>query len=497
MEKKPYLFFASNLMFIAGILFENNTLNIHFIFFSVPILFIFLIFCNSRDFKFISSMLIYVLLFLLGILFVRFEKVKKFKKTDLNIENCKALVIISEKSFDINKGYNGCDFIIKKVKINDKWIDVDKKILIRVNFKNDNFTNRIECGDSFLIINAKDCGELENIDDDDYGYDSYCQYLIDNGIYYIFTTDISNLNYIGNYNIFSFDNFFYRTRNNLRDRLVKYIKNDNSKQILSNLIFGKCSLINKNLKNNYVKTNLTHILAISGLHLCLILLIISFFLNRYIMNKNLVFLIILIFVWFYGFIISMPSSILRSLIMLTFLIINMILDKKCPKYYFITNSFIFSLILNPLWIYSLGFLLSYSATFGILFSCNFIYELILIKHFQSKTFIIKIINFLFSNMNKYIISQISLSLSVMIFSAPIVLYFFHKINLISLFSNIIIIPLFTIILFFSFLVIIFSFISIPFLYEYLSIFLDNLMIFTNYIIYYISQYNFSIIEVNK
>ena len=183
--------------------------------------------------------------------------------------------------------------------------------------------------------------------------------------------------------------------------------------------------------------------------------------------------------------------------MFTFFIINMFLDRNCPKYSFLSNSLIFSLILNPLWIYSLGFLLSYSATFGILFSYNFIYELLSIKTFQTKTFITKIVLFLSKKINAYIISQISLSLSVTIFTAPILLYYFHQINLISIFTNIIVIPLFTIVLFIAFLVIFSSFIPILFIYEYLSKFLNYLMIFTNNIIYHISRIDCSIIKVDS
>lgn len=509
-------------MFIFGIFFDNSLLNIYFIFFLVIIMLFLLLIFNFFNFNFISSLLIYNFLFFIGILFVRFERTKNLKKTDINIENSEALVIISEKTFDINNGYNGCDFIVKKVKISNKWIDIDKKTLIRVNFKNDKSIDRIKIGDCFLIINRENCGELENIDDEYLEYDSYCKYLVENGIYYIFTTNIDNLTYIGNYNIFGLYHFFYNVRDNLRDRLTKYIKNDNSKQILSNLIFGKCSLINKNLKNIYVKTNLTHILAISGLHLCLIVFILLLFLNRLIMNKKIMYSIILLILWFYGFIISMPSSILRSLIMFTCFIINMFLDRNCPKYSFLSNSLIFSLILNPLWIYSLGFLLSYLSTFGILFSYNFIYRLLSIKTFQSKTFVTKLMLFLSKKINTCIISQISLSLSVTIFTAPILLYFFHQINLVSIFTNIIIIPLFTIILGVSFLVIFFSFSPLLFIYKYLLNFLeystfirnnkyyfsdfiyeifskvlDKLMIFTNDIIYYISKFDFLIIKVDS
>ena len=495
MRKNPYLFFYINIIFILGILFEKFSFNIFFIFFSMVIMAIFLIFSNILNYNFISSLLIYILLFLFGILFVRFEKVKKLKKTEINIENSEALVIISEKTFDINKGYNNCDFIVKKVKINNKWINIDKKTLLRVNFKNNKSINRIKIGDCFLIINRENYGKLENIDDEYLEYDSYCKYLVENGIYYIFTTTINNLTYIGNYNIF-YNYYFYNIRDNLRDRLIKNIDSDNSKQILSNLIFGKCSLINKNLKNIYVKTNLTHILAISGLHLCLLIFILLLFFNRLIINKKIMYLFIIIILWLYGFIISLPSSILRSLIMFTFFIINEFLDRYCPKYLFLCNSLIFSLILNPLWLYSLGFLLSYLSTFGILFSYNFIYKLLIIKPSSPKTFLSKIKSFLLNKINNYILSQLSLSLSVMIFTTPILLYYFHQINLISIFTNIIIIPLFTLILILSFVVIILSFIPLSFIYEYLSKILDYLMIITNSIIYYISQFDFTIIKID-
>ena len=479
MNIPPYTFILSNLFFILGILCDDFFQKTIYVFSIIIVLFLLILIL--KYYKFLTSILIYTTLFFIGILYTQYEKYKN-NILSLDTENIQELLIISDNSISINRYNNNCNFIIKKIKLKGEWININKKILIKLYFCNTNDEYKINFGDCFIIKNDNNYGNLYCLKNDYFELDNYYKYLKYNGIHYIYYTEVESIFFLCNYSFSKIKYFFINIKVNLKDRLLKYINDINSKQLLSNLIFGKNDKINYTIKNAYIKTNLTHILSISGLHIMLIFFIFSCFLKKIIINKKIRNLIILSFIWIYGFIISMPPSVLRAIIISTFMFISIIIDRSSPKYCFLFNSSIFSLLINPLWLYSIGFLLSYLSTFGILFFYNKFYSLLKTKNKQINN----------------IISSFIVILSVQLLSFPIILYNFNHINLFSIFINLIVIPIFTLIIFLSFLTILSSFLFfLPYLYMSISYILDFMMMFVNKIIYEFSLIDYFNITTEK
>ena len=305
---------------------------------------------------------------------------------------------------------------------------------------------------------------------------------------------------IGSKPIFYMKYILEKTRYILKTRTLKNITSEDSKSILSNLLFGKGDYIEKKLKESYTKSGIIHILAISGLHIGLIFLIFTFILSLFIKNKTTTSVISLILSWIYGFIISMPVSVLRTLIMISFYKISNIYNRNNFKYSFIFNSLIISLIINPSWIYSVGFQLSYLATFAILFiqrDINIFLKTKLhipLNYLQNSTnekFIPKIIKWVI----KYILDSISVFIAVNILISPILLYNFHYINLFSIVSNIVILPFLPLIISLGIILILFCWTT------YINLLISNILSptisFLNFIITKLSNVEFFIIYIDE
>lgn len=250
------------------------------------------------------------------------------------------------------------------------------------------------------------------------------------------------------------------------DTVEKYLDNENSGIILK-LVLAKSDNLEDSINEKYRDGGLSHLLAISGLHIFIIIFILDFILLKLNMSFNFRTLLIVLVLFLYGNFIDFPSSMSRALLMFS---IKRILEiNKIP----ISNlsaifiSAIIILTLNPRRLYDLGFQLSYLSVLGI----NLLYGKIIPKG------------------KNYITNGIGLYLSVNLFIFPLLVYKFNNFNIFSLFTNLIVTPLFTLVLILSYLGLLFGKFYIigksiftiigfilSFITEFLSIFLNYLNI---------------------
>ena len=443
----------------------------------------------------IGTILIYVEIFIIGTIYIKLDNAKK--KYNHILRGSEEYICTSQKTKELKNKYTSIDFIALKVKKNNVWYDINDIIHVNLIIRNDeNKDFTIMYGDSFII---KGSPELICKTKNTKSYIFY-KYYTSNGTYYNHFINLGNMKYIGSKPIFYMKYILEKTRYILKTSTLKNITSEDSKSILSNLLFGKGDYIEKNLKESYTKSGIIHILAISGLHIGLIFLIFTFILSLFIKNKTTTSVISLILSWIYGFIISMPVSVLRTLIMISFYKISNIYNRNNFKYSFIFNSLIISLIINPSWIYSVGFQLSYLATFAILFiqrDINIFLKTKLhipLNYLQNSTnekFMVKIIKWVI----KYILDSISVFIAVNILISPILLYNFHYINLFSIVSNIVILPFLPLIISLGIILILFCWTT------YINLLISNILSptisFLNFIITKLSNVEFFIIYIDE
>ncbi len=177
--------------------------------------------------------------------------------------------------------------------------------------------------------------------------------------------------------------FSYRFRDVLLASLHRSGLSDNEFGVAAAILLGYDDKLADEVRKNYVAAGSMHILCVSGMHVGIIYLLASFllgFLNRKKWQKTLKQVSLLALIWFYALIAGLSPSILRSALMISFVIIGEMIRRKG----FIINSIAASafilLCINPNNLFEIGFLLSYSAVVGIVVLQRPIYNLLYIKN---------------------------------------------------------------------------------------------------------------------
>lgn len=137
------------------------------------------------------------------------------------------------------------------------------------------------------------------------------------------------------------------------------------------LITGSREYTNEDVKSNFRNSGLSHILALSGMHLSLLSGLAAFIGNK---TKRLKvsYLIRIIAILLFVFIAGFSPSLLRAFISFCLLLFYSIINnKKMDMIYIVCLSFIIQINIDPISINNTGFILSYGALFGILLFNNF------------------------------------------------------------------------------------------------------------------------------
>ena len=238
---------------------------------------------------------------------------------------------------------------------------------------------------------------------------NYKNYLYNKKIYYTFTANSINIT-SNNKNIFY----------SIKDFLLKRIYNSDNVDYLLTFILGDKSLLSGEEYSNFQSNGIAHLLAISGMHLGVLLSLLNFCLKRIKDNYKLIILSILLLI--FAFLTGFTASVLRVTL---FFILSSINKKYNLRYNSIQILLITAyilLIINPFIIYDLGFIYSFAVSFGIIYHQDKI-----TGNYFSKLFKISLIAFLFS--------------------LPINALVNYEVNLTSLISNMLFVPLISIIVY--------------------------------------------------
>ncbi|MGM9969754.1 MAG: DNA internalization-related competence protein ComEC/Rec2 [Anaeroplasma sp.] len=158
----------------------------------------------------------------------------------------------------------------------------------------------------------------------------------------------------------------------LKYNYLSYLKqkvSSDSYQYISTIVFAE-NIFSKDIKDSYSSLGISHILAISGFHILLLYKVLSFLLLKIFKYYNDKITIVLITI--YVILIGSPISCLRSLLFLVITSLNKIGTIRYTKLDILSISGILILLINPYYLFSLSFILSFLASFIIIFSDEFI-----------------------------------------------------------------------------------------------------------------------------
>jgi len=271
-------------------------------------------------------------------------------------------------------------------------------------------------------------------------------------------------------------------REKLKSIFNYYLKEPQA-SLLNSLVFGRKGNLNKEIEEKINLAGLSHLVAVSGLHLVLLIKIISEFLKFFPLTKIIKFFILILFLLFFSLLAGLTPSVLRALVM-ALLVIFAELNFRIYEPF---NSFLFTLCLmtylNPLSLfYDLGFELSFLATFGIICFNPLLREQKLFKN-------LKLPNFLKSFEDTFFAS-----LSSLIFVYPWIIFKTGQIIALVMLSNLLIVPIISWVLIFAFLLIICHFFYLPSLV--LGWFLNLILSYILKVVDFISSFKIFVFWIN-
>lgn len=271
--------------------------------------------------------------------------------------------------------------------------------------------------------------------------------------------------------------FIFAARERVINTLQKYIGSKDELSIAEALLIGYTNDLDKDLVQAYSNTGVVHIIAISGMHLALIyLLLVGLFSRLPFIKKSkpLQLILILICLWLFALMTGGSASVLRSAVMFSFIKTGQTFFKTASIFNSLAASAFVLLCYDPFYLWNVGFQLSYLAVIGIIVFQKPVYNLIYIK-------------------NKWIDKvweMAAVTIAAQILTFPVCIYYFHQFPLLFLFTNIVAVPLSTLILYAAISLIIFSW--LPFVATYSGKLVELLVWLMNKIIIWVNELSFAV-----
>ncbi len=289
-----------------------------------------------------------------------------------------------------------------------------------------------------------------------YGF-NYQEFLKKKGYQYQISIYGNNFKIIGQQK-----NLFYQA-NQVRLFLEQNINQLNisqqSKAIMKALTLGQKSDIDQETYKYFSQSGAIHLLAISGLHVGIILIFLNIFFGSLWFLKGhdgLKSLLIILCLWFFALLTGFSPSVSRAVLMFSFFVFGYYQKNQVSVYNHLANSMVVLMIIKPHIIFDVGFQLSYAAVFAIVSLNKFF------RQWEPKQVVVK-----------YFYQIVVVSFAAQLGVFPIALYYFNQFPGLFLVSNLFAIPMVTIILFLSFLMLLLSVFN--FTFEWINLVYDFLI----------------------
>jgi competence protein ComEC len=223
----------------------------------------------------------------------------------------------------------------------------------------------------------------------------------------------------------------------IRNKLLHKLKNSSlgkdERAIIQALVLGDKRDISTELYKDYAAAGAVHILAISGLHIGLLFLIFSTLLKpikRIAYGNYLYPFILLIFLWCFALLAGLSASVTRAVTMFSFFVFANSINRETNTINTLFLSFFVLLIINPLWIFHVGFQLSYLAVLSIL-----LIRPKLSLYYRPRFYLDKLLWDVFT-----------VSIAAQVGIVPLSLYYFHQFPGLFFITNLVVLPLLGLIL---------------------------------------------------
>jgi len=318
---------------------------------------------------------------------------------------------------------------LRSSSFNDRYVAMVSQIdetkrsgKLLVNIQKDSLNHSFEIGTHLKIKGSLYKNRTsKNPNQFDYG-----KYLENKQIYAQLYTDAATIQ-IGS--LIDKDIWYYTSR--WRTRIIRNLQKNHFKSaelsVAIALILGQQQDISPEIIQDYQFAGAVHILSVSGLHIGFILLFVTFLLQP-IPNTKLgsliKLLLILVSLSLFGFIAGFAPSVVRSVVMFSFVAIGMYLRRSTNIYHTLLVSIFLILLFEPSFLFDVGFQLSYLALFFILWLQPLIAQLWMPKN--------KVLH--------YFWDILTVSFAAQIGTFPLSVYYFHQFPGLFFVTNLVVIP---------------------------------------------------------
>lgn len=337
------------------------------------------------------------------------------KNTSLNVEKCYITGKIYKLDIELsnNRVYFYLTDVVLKSEKNENFeqekLKFNGKFLVQLNANNVD-TSEFEIGKYLTVYASPIFYSLNSKSDEDISYISrginakcyaysYTHWL-DDKVSLSFRDKVRN----STYNLFKKTDTFYTN-------------------IGFAMMFGETTVLQNEVYDVFTGTGIAHLLAVSGFHISIIIAFVSFILRKLKANNGVKFCVVLAVLGFYAYICDFSVSVIRASIMSILLLYSSARNKEYDRLSALSLACCLILLINPLDLFSVSFVLSFIAVLSIVLLMP-LFERLLSKIFYPK-----------------LASTLSLSLSTSLGISMFQIFYFHKMPLLSMFSNLITVPI--------------------------------------------------------
>lgn len=323
------------------------------------------------------------------------------------------LISLTRLAFPLKSNYNSSSKsftgIITKLAIKDEkltlYIKSKESIIATCYLKKNHKIAKLNLGDTIKVT-----GSFKKASKNTSKYlFNYQKYLEQKNIFYL--VEISTLTKLSsNHNIYYF----------LKQKLINHLSQN---PYLYTFILGDKTYLSSNVKRSYQENGISHLFAISGMHITLLVSLIKRLLSPFKVREETLFKITTIILISYLLLTGLSPSILRGVLFYFLFSLNNI------YYFYIKPLNIFlvilsiSLLINPNYLYDVGFQYSFLISFTLLISTSYL------------------------NSSNYLQGLLKVSILSFLVSIPITLYNFYQLNFLGIIYNLFFVPFVSIIIF--------------------------------------------------
>lgn len=306
---------------------------------------------------------------------------------------------------------------VKEIKMEDKIYELTGKLKLRAML--DEEKSLYNYGDEIYVSGSIEISKGQR---NPGGYD-YRKYLANCGISGEIFAGEGSIK-LGKSN---FGNPFALLGYSIRNGIIETINNllgENQAGLLNGMLVGERAGLNREMRQNFSDAGLTHIMAVSGMNVAFVILPLMFFFKKLKLSKRLSNILAICSLVLFVFITGFSASVLRAVVMASIILLAQILYREADVFSSLAFAAIVLLIASPGTLFDIGFQLSFAATLSLVLFYKRLYE------FIGQLPIPKLIS-----------ETVAVTFAAQILVTPLGVLYFNRFSIVSVFTNLLVVPL--------------------------------------------------------